>query len=122
MDFNAAIRAHSAWKQKLADYLRKPDQSIDVAKLGQDDQCDLGRWIQAEAKSHALDAAFVELKKEHASFHRVAADVVRRANAGQKVSEEVALCGKSPFATASAHVVMAITKLKQAKERTLVTR
>ena len=52
------------------------------------------------------------LKTEHSHFHKAAATVVRRADSGQKVTEDVALGGKSEFATASAAVVRSIMALK----------
>lgn len=117
MDFNAAILAHSAWKRKLTQYLAKPDKSIDPAELEKDDRCDLGRWIYSEGKKLASDPTFKELTKEHADFHKAAADVVRRANAGKSVSEEVALGARSPYARATTAVVHALSVLKQKSEQ-----
>jgi len=115
MDLDKAIAVHSAWKQKLAVYLRNPDKSIDVANLAKDNLCELGQWIQAEAPRYAADAAFLALKKEHANFHRAAADVVRRADAGQKTSEEVSIGASSAYATCSNRVVQAIMQLKRSR-------
>ncbi|HXP78931.1 MAG TPA: hypothetical protein VN976_03430 [Verrucomicrobiae bacterium] len=52
------------------------------------------------------------MKSEHTRFHKAAADVVRRADSGQNVSEEVVLGGKSEFLSASAAVVRSIVALK----------
>ena len=117
MDFNAAIAAHSAWKRKLAQYVAKPDKSIDPAQLEKDDRCELGRWIYGEGRKHASDPTFKELTKEHADFHRAAADVVRRANAGNSVSEEVVLGARSAYARATTAVVQALMALKQKSEQ-----
>jgi len=113
MNFDEAIAAHSAWKQKLAIYLAKPDKSIDAGKLAQDHHCDLGKWIYSRTGADALSATFVELKKEHSNFHQAAADVVRKADAGQAVSEEISLGAKSPYASCSSKVVAALMKMKR---------
>ena len=76
MNFDDAIRAHTAWKFKLEAYLRKPDHSINSAELQRDNQCELGRWIYSQTDAHASDAILVELKKDHADFHRIAASLV----------------------------------------------
>ncbi len=102
MNFDEAIAAHSAWKQKLAIYLAKPDKSIDSNKFHLDNQCDLGKWIHSQALPLVGNPTFQDLKKEHAAFHRPASDVVKRADAGQKVTEEIALGAKSLYAACSA--------------------
>lgn len=112
MDFDHAIAAHSSWKMKLSKYLAKPDHSLQPKEIAPDDRCDLGKWIVAEGKKFANLPEFVTVKKEHTHFHKVAAEIVRRANAGEKVAEEVALGAKSEFGTASTNVVRALMALK----------
>jgi hypothetical protein len=77
-----------------------------------DDRCELGKWIASEGKQFANLPEYSTLKSEHTQFHKAAAAVVRRADAGQKVTEDMALGGKSEFATASAAVVRSIIALK----------
>ena len=112
MDFDHAIAAHSAWKSKLAGYLKNPDHSIKAAEIALDDHCELGKWIAGEGKQFAKLPEYASVKSEHTRFHKAAAEVVHRADAGQKVSEEVVLGGKSEFASASAAVVRSIMALK----------
>jgi len=113
MNFDDAISAHAAWKQKLAAYLRRPDGSIDLAALGADNKCPLGQWIHSQSGGITSDAKFAELKREHANFHRMAADVARRANASENVSEEVCLGANSPYAKCSGHVVQLFMDMKR---------
>ena len=113
MDFDGAIAAHSAWKAKLSGYLRNPDRSLNAANIGLDDQCPLGQWLHGEGKKYSADPEFSELKKEHANFHLAASDLVRRADLGEKVSEEASLGANSPYVKLSSHVVQLIVKVKQ---------
>jgi hypothetical protein len=112
MDFDHAIAAHSSWKGRLANYLKNPDHSLKSAEVALDDHCDLGKWIAGEGKQFAKLPEYASVKSDHARFHKAAASVVQRADAGQNVSEEVVLGGKSEFAMASASVVRSIMALK----------
>jgi hypothetical protein len=113
LNFDEAIAAHSIWKQKLAIYLAKPNKSIDSGKLAQDHHCELGKWIHGQQGPILSNPTFQELKKEHASFHQAAAEVVKKADSGQKVSEEISLGAKSPYASCSSKVISALVKMKR---------
>jgi hypothetical protein len=113
MNFDEAISAHSGWKAKLKLYLAKPDHSLKANEVGAADQCVLGRWMVGEGRKFAAFPEFAKLTAEHTHFHKAAASVVGRADAGDNVSEEVALGAKSEFAQASSQVVAAIMELKR---------
>jgi methyl-accepting chemotaxis protein len=112
MDFDHAIAAHASWKAKLAKYLKSPDHSLQPAEIALDNQCELGKWIAGEGKKFANLEEYRTVKSNHARFHRVASNIVQRANAGEQVAEEIALGTKSDFASASSAVVRAIMALK----------
>ena len=112
MDFDHAISAHSSWKLKLRTYLAKPDHSLKAADIAQDGNCELGKWIVGEGRAFASLPEFNTLRSEHARFHKAAADVVRHADSGQNVTEEIALGSKSEFSSASSAVVSAIMAIK----------
>jgi methyl-accepting chemotaxis protein len=112
MDFDHAIAAHSEWKHKLAVYLKKPDRSIKPEEIALDNKCDLGKWIAGEGKKFANFPEYAFVKSDNTHFHKIAAGIVQRANAGQQVTEEVALGAKSEFASASSAVVRSIMALK----------
>ncbi len=113
MNFDEAIQAHSAWKQKLALYLAKPDKSIDSVKLAQDHHCELGKWIHSQNAAVQRTPVFQDLKEEHANFHQAASEIVKRADAGQKTTEEIALGAASPYAACSSKIVSALMRMKR---------
>ena len=113
MDFDEALRAHVAWKSKLSAYVPRPDHSIDPSHLCLDNACMLGKWIHGEARKYASLPEYQKLLTRHAAFHRAAADVVRRADSGENVSEEISLGKSSAFSTASSDVVGAINEMKR---------
>jgi hypothetical protein len=112
MNFQQAIEAHVAWKMKLSHYIAKPDHSLNAATVSQDSNCELGRWLNGEGRKHAGTPEFAKLVADHAHFHAAAGDVIRKADSGQRVDDEVALGSKSEYASASNAVVSALMKLK----------
>ncbi|MEQ1946736.1 MAG: CZB domain-containing protein [Bryobacteraceae bacterium] len=111
MDFDAAIQSHIAWKRKLADYLIHPNGSLRSDEVGADDRCELGKWIYSNAAAFGPQPVYEELKSKHAEFHRCASDVVRMADSGRSISEEIALGGNSGYSQASISVVGALMKM-----------
>jgi len=112
MNFDQAIAAHSAWKRKLLDYLVKHDGSLKAHDIAVDNKCPLGQWIHGEGSQYSKLPEYATLKSEHARFHKATAEVVRKADSGQSVSEETALGSKSEFRAASSAVVEAIMHMK----------
>ena len=112
MNFDNAINSHAQWKRKLASYLSKPDQSLKASVIGVDNECELGKWLHGEGGKYSKLPEFSTLMSDHARFHQAAADVVRRADSGQKVSDEVALGSNSKFGAASTAVVKSLMAMK----------
>jgi methyl-accepting chemotaxis protein len=112
MNWDQAIAAHAAWKMKLASYVKKPDGSLKAAEVASDCRCELGKWITTEATKYAVMEDFKVLKAEHARFHKVASEIVRRADAGEDVSEEIAVGAHSEFRKSSTSVVNAIVAMR----------
>jgi len=113
MNFDEAITAHSLWKRKLKTYIDKPDGSLKVAEIQVDNRCALGQWIYGEGAKYQSLPEFATLKEEHTKFHRAAADIVRRADAKEDVSKDLAVGQKSAFLTSSTGVINAIASMKQ---------
>ncbi len=83
MDFPQVVMAHIAWKKRLEKYLggdRSENLNPDV--ICQDNQCVLGKWIYGEGAAYQHHQEFAQVKTEHATFHRLAAQVVVQCNAG----------------------------------------
>ncbi len=114
MDFDQAISCHVQWKSKLAAYVAKPDHSLNAAAISRENDCELGKWLCGEGQKYSKLPEFGKLVAEHAHFHAAAADVVRKADAGQHAGEEVALGSKSAYGAASNAVVTALMYMKRA--------
>ena len=118
MDFDQTVAAHSKWKRTLREYVAKPDGSLSPANVSLDDKCTLGEWIYSTGAKHSALPEYVKLKYEHARFHTAAAEIVRKANAGESVADEVAPCSNSEFSSASSAIVMALMSLKNRLSKT----
>jgi Chemoreceptor zinc-binding domain len=117
MDVRQAIDSHVEWKNRLAAYLVHPDQSLDPAVIALDDHCDLGRWLRGEGTAESGWVGFAQLVRDHARFHAEAANLVRRADAGERIAEEVALGSKSEYAKASNAVTTALLLIKSKRKQ-----
>lgn len=113
MDFDNAIGAHVQWKAKLSSYIAHPDHTLNANMAAGDQNCELGKWLHGEGKRYANIPEYVALVKDHAQFHRAAGEVIRKADSGQKVLDEVALGANSDFANASTAVVADLMKIKR---------
>lgn len=112
MDLDKAIAAHSQWRLTLRQALTNSEK-LDVAKIGADNCCDLGRWLHGDAKTQcgALPA-YKDVVTTHAAFHREAGQVAQKINAGEKNGAISALGQGTAYDAASANVVRAIGALK----------
>ena len=113
MDYRSAIQSHNSWKKKLTAYLRKPDGTLNPDHLGSDCRCSLGQWIYGRGMQYCDLPEYVQLKFEHARFHQCAGELVKQADLGRDVSQEMVLGAESDFAIFSAAVIRAILKMKK---------
>jgi hypothetical protein len=114
MNFDDAIKAHAGWKVKLSVYLKNPNKSIDHNDVCKDNICDLGKWIYGEGGAkYSADENFKKLKQAHTEFHQEAASIIKKADANQNVSEEIALGNKSKFITLSNDIVTLLMGMKR---------
>jgi hypothetical protein len=112
MDIRQAIDAHASWKGRLAAYLLHPDHSLDPTTIALDVDCELGKWLQCEGQVESAWPGFAQLVRDHGRFHLEAADLVRRADAGEWIGDETALGSMSAYAKASNAVITALLLIK----------
>jgi hypothetical protein len=113
VDFNHALHAHISLRKKLSAYIRSPDGSLDADKVCDERNCALGKWLHGNSKMFSPSAEFQSLLDEHARSHTIAAYLVNKANAGEKMDVETALGFYSAFGAASRNVIRAIAALNK---------
>ncbi|SEG48618.1 Chemoreceptor zinc-binding domain-containing protein [Bryocella elongata] len=116
MDFRSAVTSHSEWKAKLSGYLSQPNGSLDAATVERDDQCELGLWLHEEGMEWHDLPEYAALTADHAHFHEAAAEVVRRADAGERLNHETVLGCGSAYMDAAKRMVIALIRLKARTE------
>lgn len=87
-----------------------------ATEVARDDVCELGCWIRGHGRSHAVLPAFPKLKAAHTLFHRAAADIVARADAGERVDDSITFGATIEFGLQSMEVVVALKLRQQAKD------
>lgn len=112
MDFEQGVTEHLAWKERLFEYLARPDGRLDPSEVASDQNCTLGKWIHSEKSNYADDLEFAALRTEHAHFHKVVANIVRGARLGLSVRNEDALERETEFGKTSTKVISALMALK----------
>jgi hypothetical protein len=112
VNIDEAISAHAKWKMKLASYISKPDQSLQASVVGANNLCDLGKWLHGDGMKYSRLPEYSKLVADHTQFHQIAAEIIRKADSGHKVTDEIALGAKSKFASASSAIVLSLMAMR----------
>lgn len=112
MNFEQGVAEHLAWKDRLFEFLARPDARLNPSEVASDQNCTLGKWIHSEGANYADYSEFAALRSEHAHFHKVVANIVRGARLGLSVRNEAALERETEFGRTSANVISALMALK----------
>jgi len=112
MNLDEAIAAHVKWKLRLTRFIEgKTAEKLSSTTIAKDNLCDLGKWIHGEGAKLKAVPHYRDLVKKHANFHLCAAEVVKKAESGDKAAAKSALGGS--FASASKETIEAVMKLKK---------
>jgi hypothetical protein len=112
---NDAIAAHGMWKARLNSAIDSGASEFAPEKVCTDNQCDFGRWLYSPTFTAAdkAGAHYETVRKAHAEFHKVAADVLRLALAGSKDEARRLIGMGSRFGTLSASLTAAMMAWKK---------
>ena len=113
--FEEAVSVHMQWKQRLRAIVDGREAPLDAESAASDCACELGRWIYGEGAMHRNNPVYQELLQAHAGFHRAAADLMHKVQAGDRAAALKSLNG-GDFQTASSRTVLAIGNLRHELE------
>ncbi len=108
-----AIGAHGAWKVKLRQNI---DGTLTLvpAEVGVDNRCEFGKWLYSLAgTSVSTDPHYKEILELHKAFHKVAATVVTKVQAGDKAGAETSIGLKGDYTAASAKLTAKMVEWKK---------
>lgn len=114
LDFEGAIAAHGNWKKRLLDFVAGGGERLDPVVVGRDDQCALGCWIHGDGRVLRGDSNYLNLKTEHAGFHRCAADVIRLQVAGNSSAARAQIAGE--FSSRSKRVIGLLENMRAGRK------
>ena len=102
------MTAHLQWRERLDDFIHGQNttaQALTVDEAGSVRQCELGQWIDANARRG--DPCFERLLSTHLAFHRIAGKIVEDYHFGHRSLARRAL-RSADFRLASRDVVTAL--------------
>jgi CBS domain-containing protein len=106
--FNDAIETHVQWKTTLKKQVEDGLPVRDVKDVASCHVCELGRWIYGEGIRYNRLPSFESMCSIHEHFHRVAGEVVRHVNSGDRVTALALLKPDGLFAQSSAKLVKSL--------------
>jgi hypothetical protein len=108
----AAQSAHATWKIRLKSAIASGGAELEESTVRADDRCDFGRWLHGQTVPAAVrdGADYAEVVRLHAAFHAEAAEVVARAQRGDREGAESAMKFGGTFSRASAQLDSALTR------------
>lgn len=101
LNLKEVLDTHKEWKDKLENELSgNSNESIDVTETAKDHVCTLGKWIYGPGKKKYAELPEYEtMRKAHANFHLIAAEVVIEHQSGNEDQAQNLL--KTKFRAAS---------------------
>lgn len=107
------VTAHMKWKARLQSYLDGTSTEVlDPMVICRDDQCALGKWIHGPALRYFHDdEGFHKLRSDHATFHFVAGNVVKKVQDNDRAGADELM--KNDYAHASREVIHDLTELNK---------
>jgi methyl-accepting chemotaxis protein len=116
VDFDAIIDTHQAWKQKLRNAIAGGSEAqLDPNEVCKDNVCALGKWIYSAGREFEHLEEYEPLRKSHAEFHVCAADILKRAQSGDKDGASSMLVGD--FFDLSNRTIHSIVAMKRHQHR-----
>jgi methyl-accepting chemotaxis protein len=116
VDFDAIMEAHQAWKQKLRNAIAGGSElQMDANEVCKDNVCALGKWIYTAGKEFEHSEEYEPLRHNHAAFHVCAADILRKAQSGDKDGASSMLVGD--FFDLSNRTIQNIVAMKRKQQR-----
>ena len=107
-DIELAIQAHTQWMSHLRQAVLDALSGIDVQSIRADSHCEFGKWLLGPGLSadDRLTDHYLEVRRLHAEFHKLAGRIVELAAAGQVAGAYTLLYGE--YMTLSGRLILAM--------------
>ncbi len=109
-----AIGGHGLWKSRLLEAVATGKSDFDPEKVKADNKCEFGIWLHHEIEpelktDHRYDTAL----KLHASFHRLASDILRDATTGKQQLAAKNMERHSEYSEVSVELTLALVEWRK---------
>ncbi len=111
MNFDDAVASHIKWKVRLNKFIEGDHEEYHQLAICPHTECELGKWISGEGKQFNYSPNYELLIDRHTHFHKLAQDVVKMVETGDREGAKRLVAG--PFTTASKDTVYSIIQLKR---------
>ena len=101
----ASIGAHGMWKQRIVNAIDTGTCEWTPETVQTDCNCEFGKWLHSCDGATQSSPHYQEVRRLHAEFHKVAADVLSLALAGQKDKASSAIEHNGTYANISGDLV-----------------
>ncbi len=109
-----AIGAHGLWKSRLLEAVSTGQSDFDPEKVKVDNKCEFGLWLHHEIDpTTKADAHYDTAVKLHASFHRLAADILREATTGNQPKAAKLIERHSDYSEVSVELTLALVEWRK---------
>jgi len=111
-EISKAIGAHALWKKRLISAIDTGESDFAPEKVCTDNQCEFGKWLYGATITAAdkTGGDYDNVRKLHAEFHKIAADVLRLALSGKKAEARKLIDEGSRYAALSIELTRALLK------------
>lgn len=115
---NEAIVSHGKMKERLKLAIGGDGADLKPAVVSADDQCEFGVWLHQQAPPEVRrSAAYQNVLKLHASFHRESGRVLELALSGQREQAERAMSAAGEWGRAAASLLAALNVWREGETR-----
>ncbi len=107
------IASHGMWKQRLVDAIENGKSEWQPETVCQDDQCEFGKWLYSCTPQDRASEHYPKVKRLHAEFHKVAANVLQLALNKEREDAEKAIGHGSKYADISSELTRSMMEWKK---------
>jgi len=117
-EIEEAIGNHALWMLRLREAVFQAHPPVDVDEVRAEDQCEFGKWLHGSRLSveDRASSVYQDVRRLHADFHRLAAQVVELAASGKTRDAYALLYGE--YITMSGRLAIAMRAWQDTLKRT----
>ncbi|OFZ27251.1 MAG: hypothetical protein A2381_16235 [Bdellovibrionales bacterium RIFOXYB1_FULL_37_110] len=106
-----AIEAHFAWFDRLKQAIATQKSEFKPEVVAKDNQCEFGKWIYSDLQTICDEKLYLEIKTNHAEFHKKASEALSLALQGKIKDAEERIAFGGELIKLSGKLVLLLKKI-----------